>query len=123
MVHFFQAPQDRDLDDIVDPYLPRGLYKGELWTINFLLTDWIALDVMQKYQAAMLFKQHPPSELKTMALELCRLFEAIEYWPESLSGSVLKAQAGLGIATIFLPRDQRQVMWCRRKLAMIEATG
>ncbi len=123
LVHSFQVPLERDPEDIVDPYLPRGLYKGALWTINFMLMDWIALDVMHKYQTAMMFQQQPPPELGKMALELCRFFEAIEYWSEGPPGSVLKAQAGLGIAALFLPRDQRHVTWCRRKMAMIEGKG
>ena len=123
LVYSFQTPRERDPEDIVDPYLPYGLYKGALWTVNFMLIDWLGLDVMHRYQTALMLKQQPPPELENMALELCRLFETIEYWSESPPGSVLKAQAGLGIATLFLPRDQRHVMWCRRKMAMIEAQG
>ena len=123
LVYSFQVPQERDPEDIVNPYLPGGLYKGALWTVNFMLMDWLGLDVMHRYQTALMFKQQPPPELENMALELCRIFEAIEFWSDSPPGSVLQAQAGLGIATLFLPRDQRHVMWCRRKMAMIEAKG
>ena len=123
LVYSIQAPRERDPEDIVDPYLPYGLHKGALWTVNFMLIDWLGLDVMHRYQTALMLKQQPPTVLEKMALELCRLFEAIEFWSDSPPGSVLKAQAGLGIATLFLPRDRRHVMWCRKKMAMIEAKG
>ena len=123
LVHTFHTPRERDPEDIVDPYMPRGLYEGALWTVNFMIMDWIALDMMHKYQTAMMFKRQPPPELESMALELCRVFEAIEYWPDSPPGSVLKAQAGLGIAALFLPRDHKHMMWCRKKMAMIEGKG
>lgn len=123
LVQSFEVPLEKDLEDVVDPYLRRGLYKGALWTINFMLMDWIALDIMHKYQTAIMLKQPSPPELGRMALELCRLFEAVEYWAEGPPGSVLRAQASLSIAALFLPRDQRHAMWCRRKMAMIEGKG
>ena len=123
LIETFQTPLERDPDDIVDPYKPHGLYRGPLWTVNFMVMDWIALEVMHKYQNAVLFKQQPPPELESMALELCRVFEAIEYWSDSPPGSVLKAQAGIAIAALFLPKDYKHTMWCRRKMAMIESKG
>lgn len=113
----------RDLDDIVDPYRPGGIYRGPLFSFNFMLLDWHGLSLMFKYKMALLLQQPPPAELEGLALELCRLFEAVEFWPESPPGSVLKSQACLGIASLFLPKDDKHIMWCRKKLAMVESLG
>lgn len=113
----------RDPNDIVDPYIPGGLHKGPLFTFNFLASDWHAVHIMFKYKKALTLKEPPPAELVGLALELCRLFETIEYWPESPSGSILKVQSNLAIASLFLPKDERHILWCRRKFAMIESLG
>lgn len=112
-----------DPDDIVNPYLPGGMYKEPLFTFNFMLMDWYALNIVQKYKTASLLKQPPPLEVAHLALEICRLFEAVEYWPGSPQGSHLKAQGSLGLAIMFLPKDEKHIMWCRRKLARVESLG
>jgi len=113
----------KDPDDIVDPYLPGGLSTGPMFSFNFMLQDLLAITVMFKYKMALLLEQPPPLELHNLALELCRLFETIEYWAEAPSGAILKAHASLAIATLFLPKDERHIMWCRRKLAKVESLG
>ena len=123
LVQSFGGARDPDPEDIVDPYKPGGIYKGALWTINFMMIDWYAVTLMHKHQTALALQQQPPSELMHLALEMCRIFEAIEYWPESPRGSILTAQASLGIASVFLPKDEKHGIWCRRKLAMIESMG
>ncbi|KAL8947483.1 MAG: hypothetical protein Q9222_006240 [Ikaeria aurantiellina] len=123
LIGSFEGAPERDKDDIVDPYRPGGLFKGPLWTMNFLMMDWLGTNITHSYQTALLLKQMPPPGLVEMALEVCRLFEAIQLYPETMPGSVLSAQAGLGVAVLFLPRDERHTMWCRRKLAIIEAQG
>ena len=121
-VESFEGKQ-RDPEDIVDPYLPGGLYKGALFTFNFMLIDWHAMDLMHGYKTALMLKRPLPLELCKIALEICRLFEAIEYWPDSPPGSVLKAQGSLALAMLVLPKDEKHIMWCRRKLAKIESLG
>ncbi|KAL8707891.1 MAG: hypothetical protein Q9220_007175 [cf. Caloplaca sp. 1 TL-2023] len=123
LVGSFEGAPKPDKDDIVDPYRPGGLFKGPLWTMNFLMMDWLGTNITHAYQTALLLKQMPPPGLVEMALEICRLFEAIQLYPGNIPGSVLSAQAGLGVAVLFLPRDERHTMWCRRKLAIIEAQG
>ena len=112
-----------DPDDIVNPYLPGGLYGGTLFTLNYLRIDWHALNLMHQYKTASLLKRPPPPDIGTIALEICRIFEAVEYWPESPPGSALKAHGSLALAALFLPKDQKHIMWCRRKFAMIESLG
>ena len=110
-------------EDIVDPYMRGGLYKGALFTFNFMLIDWHAINLMHGYKTALMLKRPLPSDLQRIALEICRLFEAIEYWPDSPPGSMLKAQGSLGLAILVLPKDEKHIMWCRRKLAKVESLG
>ena len=110
-------------EDIVDPYRPGGLYKEPLFTFNYMLMDWHALDLMRRYKTASLLKRPPPAETQQLAMEICRIFEAIEYWPESLPGSYLKAHGSIGLAVVFMPKDEKHTMWCRRKLAKVESFG
>ncbi|KAI4259304.1 MAG: hypothetical protein LQ352_000844 [Teloschistes flavicans] len=122
-VESFEGAPERSKDDIVDPYRPGGLMQGPLWTMNFLMMDWCGTKIMHTYQTALIMQEQPHAGLSDLALDMCRLFEAVEYWPGSPPGSVLAAQAGLGIAVIFIPQDERHTMWCRRKLAKIESQG
>ena len=123
LVTNFEGAKPRDPEDIVDPYKPGGLYRGELFLANFMRMDWTSLEMMHKNQTSEVLQQQPASDLPLLALEICRIFEAIEYWPQSPPGAVLAAQASLGIATVFLPKDARHTMWCRRKLAKMESLG
>ena len=123
LVTSFEHPRGYDRDDIVDPYRPGGLFQGPLWGMNLLMMDWLGTNILHGYQTALAMKQPVRPELVDMALEVCRLFETIEYWPKSTPGAILSAQAGLGIAALFLPKDERHNMWIRRKLAVIESNG
>ena len=123
LVKSFDGDLRQDPQDIVNPYMPGGLYKGALFTFNFMLMDWHAMNLMHKYKTAVLLRREVPLEIQDLALEICRFFETIEYWPESPPGAVLKAQGSLGLAIVFLPRDDKHIMWCRRKLAKVESLG
>ncbi|SLM40820.1 Zn(2)-C6 fungal-type DNA-binding domain [Lasallia pustulata] len=123
LVSSFEGARPRDPDDIVDPYIPGTMYEGPLWTVNYMLLAWYALDLMHKYQTALMLQQQPPADLANLALEQCRLFEAIEYWPGSPPGSMLVAGSSVAMASLFLPKDEKHSMWCRRKFAMIENMG
>ena len=118
-----EGAQDYEIDDIVDPYVPGGLLSGNLWSVNFMLMDWTGVDLMHKHQTAMVLQQEPPPQMQSLALEICRLFEAIEYWPHSPSGAILSTPGTFGIAAVHLPKDEKHIMWCRRKLARIESMG
>ena len=122
IVSYEGAPKP-DPEDIVDPYRPGGLYRGPLWTWNYLMLDWYAFKIMHAFQVALMLQRSPPADLGQYALELCRIFEAIEYWQGSPPAAILPAQVSLGIAGLFLQKDERHIMWIRRKLASIENTG
>ena len=123
LVTSFEGAPERDPDDIVDPYKPGGLYSGPLWTINYLLLDYHAVHTVQQYQSALMLQLQAPPDLPSRALEQCRIFEAIERWPGSPPAAILPAQASLGVAGLFLPKDERHSMWCRQKLAKVESLG
>ena len=123
LVTSFEGARAPDPEDIVDPYMKGGLYQGPLWTVNFMLVDYYTIEITHQYQTALLLGHTPPPELLHSALEICRIFEAIEYWPGSPEGAILSAQSNLGMASLFLPKDNRYVMWCRRKLATVERMG
>lgn len=110
-----------DPDDIVDPYVE--IWREPLFAMNFMLLDWTATSMMFKMKISQALQQQLPPELGTMALEACRLFETIEYSPYSPPGSVLKIHSSLGIASLFLPKDEKHILWCRKKLAKVESLG
>lgn len=111
-------------EEIIDPHMPGGFYKEGLWTLNLLLMDGYAIDMVHRYHGALMLQQLPPPELAQLALETCSLFEALDsFWPDAPPGAVISAQAVIGIAASFLPKDDGYTMWCRRKLAKIESMG
>ena len=115
--------QKPDPDDIVNPYMPGGLYKGPLFSFNLMLIDWHAINIIHQYKAASLLNRKPSPEVGKIALEICRICEAIEYWPESPPGAFLNTNGSLALAAMFLPRDQKHITWCRRKFAKVESLG
>lgn len=119
---FRQAPPPR-LDDITDYRDPNFLYGGELFTMNFVLIDFWAIELMFKNSLAVM--QHMPlsAELESIAMKKCKMFEAIEYYDKGPPGAILGCQASLGIASLFLPKDEKHTLWCRRKYALIEQKG
>lgn len=111
-------------EEVIDPYMPGGFYKEGLWTLNLLLMDGYAIDMVHRYHAALMLQQPPPPELGQLALETCSLFEALDsFWPDAPPGAVISAQGVIGIAASFLPKENGYTMWCRRKLAKIESMG
>jgi hypothetical protein len=123
LVYDFSAAPPVDPNDIVNPYIPGKIYQGALWPINVSIIDWYSIGLMHKYQTALTMKAQPSPQLTIDAFESCQLFEALELFPGSPPGTVLALQASLGIAALFLPRDERHSMWARRKLATIESHG
>lgn len=122
-VKTFDIKRRSDSKDVVDPHMPGGIFLEGLCSLNLLLMDWYGLDLMHKYQTALILQQSQPPKLSLIAWELCRMFEAIDCWPEAPPGVVLSTQASLSMAMLFLPKDRRNIMWCRRKLARIESLG
>jgi hypothetical protein len=119
----FPAKQPLGPSDIVDPYLPGGLFRDALFPLNFSWTGWYGTDIMRQFQTSIMLQQELPADLEGLALEQSRIFETIERWPHSPKGSILGGISALGISALFLPKDQRHTMWLRRKLAAVEQNG
>lgn len=119
---FPKAPPPSD-DDIVDFRDAHFLYAGDLAPINFLRMDYWGMELMFKYQVSMALQRPPPPELTEIALKKCKMFEAIQYGDQGTPWGVLGCQASLAMASLFLPKDHRHIMWCRRKFSLIERHG
>ncbi|KAK4909891.1 hypothetical protein LTR49_021376 [Elasticomyces elasticus] len=114
------VPSEGDITDFRDPQF---LYGGELFTMNFILIDFWAIDLMFKYQLVTAQYPLPPTSLAAIALKKCKMFEAVEHYDQGPPGALLGCQASLGIASLFLPKDKKHTDWCRRKFALIEQKG
>jgi hypothetical protein len=120
----FEGGLKRDPEDVVDPFEPGLLYTGPAWSMNFIRIDWFAIKSLYIYQSALMMQQPPPVELlRDLALEQCKRIEAVEYWHESPPGAFVLAQSSLGLICLLLLRDEKDTMWCRRKLAKAESKG
>lgn len=119
----FPLQQPLGPNDIVNPYVPGGLFRDALFPLNYSWAGWYSTNILQRYQTSLMLQQELPAGLDVIALEPCRIFETIERWPHSPEGSILGAISTLGLSAMFLPKDQRHTMWLRRKLATIEQNG
>jgi hypothetical protein len=110
-------------DDISEFRDPRFLYAGELAPLNFVLMDFWSVELTFKYQVCLTQAQAPSQECKALALKICKLFEALQYGDTGPVGGIVGAQAGLGIAALCLPSDDKHTWWLRRKFAVVEEHG
>lgn len=110
-------------DDFVDPYVPGSLHVGPLWEVNFAWIDYLSTKAMFKYQSLLSIRQSSMAELEHLSLEQCRRIETIERWPDKENGYMFTWKHALGMASMFLPRDHKHVMWARRKFAVLEQHG
>jgi hypothetical protein len=109
--------------DIVNPYVPGGLFRGAFWPLNYAWCDWYGIYQMHEYQTSLALGQSIPAEFEQLSLEQCRIFEAIERYPDAPPGSGVAAHTSLALASVFLKKDERHIMWARRKLASVERMG
>ncbi|RAK99141.1 Zn(II)2Cys6 transcription factor [Aspergillus ibericus CBS 121593] len=110
-------------EDIVDPYIPGGLHHGPLWEVNMTWIDYYSTKAMYKYQTLLSVKQSSVEELGALSMELARLMEAVDRWPVKENGYILSFKNSIGMAAMFCPRDERYIMWARRKFAQLEQSG
>ncbi|USW54699.1 Putative zn(2)-C6 fungal-type DNA-binding domain, fungal transcription factor [Septoria linicola] len=113
-------PGEEDLFGFRDP---KFLYSGELATMNFVLLDHWAVELMFKYQLGAVLGQSPSPELTQIAMKKSKMFDAIQHGREGGPTAILGCQASLGIMSLFLPKDQQHTRWCQRKFASIEQLG
>lgn len=115
-----RPPRPDDLTDYVEPGF---LFGGELFTMNFVMIDFMAIEMMFKHQISRARQQPFPTDLVEVALRSCKIFEAVEHYSLAPSGAITGCQASLGVASLFLPSDKKHTDWCRRKFALIEQRG
>lgn len=109
--------------DIVNPYIPGGLFRGAFWPLNYAWCDFYGIHEMHEYQTSVVLGVDSAADLEHISLELCRIFETIERYPDAPLGSTVAAHTSLGLASVFLKKDDRHIMWARRKLARVEREG
>lgn len=122
ITNFPDAPP-QDPEDIVDPYQPNTIFDGELFGTNFIILQFLGLDLMFQYQLSAAQGETRLLEMQQLALRMCQLVEAIQHHRTTPESVLLGIQASLAMATTFLPRDEKHNMWSRRKLATVEALG
>ncbi|CAJ2513614.1 Uu.00g017330.m01.CDS01 [Anthostomella pinea] len=110
-------------DDIVDPYKAGFLYNHPFFPSSILMVEWHSINVMHQSKETPMSLQEPSDELRHSALAICEMFETIQLWPSTPNGALIIVQAGLAIATLFIPRDARHHMWIRRRFALLESLG
>ncbi|OAX85459.1 hypothetical protein ACJ72_00137 [Emergomyces africanus] len=110
-------------DDVVDPYVPGKIHDKLYWDLNNCLLDMISTRMMHKYQTGLLLQQLDLAELQAEALELCAIIETMERWPNRPPDAILQVPSAFAFATLFVPCDEKHIMWCRRKLAKVEQLG
>lgn len=122
-VTFYPHQQPLTDDDFVDPYLPGGFYQGPLWPANYVWLDYLGTVTMFKYQSLLALGHPPISEMQSLAKEQCRLIETFDRWPQKENGWIIPCKSSLALSGLFLPRDTKHTMWCRRNLALMEQNG
>jgi len=116
-------PGSAEPTDIVDPYEPNLIWKGPLWTTNYLFLDTWGIIFMFNISVSMALKQPLNPEVAKLAYRAIQVFEAMCTYPDAPPGTILEAQVCFAIATLFLPKDAKTVSWCRKRFAKIEAAG
>jgi hypothetical protein len=110
-------------DDICDFREPGFLYAGDFAPMNFVLMDFWSVELTFKYQVCLAQGQVPSQECRALALQLCKMFEALQYGDSGPVGGIVATQAGLGLASLCLPHDEKHTWWLRQKFAAVEECG
>ncbi|RAH40541.1 Zn(II)2Cys6 transcription factor [Aspergillus brunneoviolaceus CBS 621.78] len=110
-------------DDVVDPYVPGGMHYGPLWEVNVVWIDYLSTKAMFKYQSFLALRQTSITELEELSLEQCRLMESVDRWPGKENGAIMAFKNSIGMAAMFLPKQEKYIMWARRKFASLEQQG
>lgn len=112
-----------DSVDIVSPYEPNLIFKPPLYHTTLVIIEWHALMLLHTSQAKSESREALGPELQKHGYAICQYFEALEYWPETPTGTLMLLQQAVTLANVFLPQDERHSMWLRRKQALIETMG
>ena len=120
-----EFPDRKELDekDIVDPYMPGRVYRGPLFTMTLMTAQFHSIAVMHESQSTTMRKDLMYAGLREHSLEICQRFEAVDRWPDAPKGALVLVQACLAISALFLPQEERNHNWIRRKFALMETLG
>jgi hypothetical protein len=110
-------------NSIVNPYTPGLIFKPPLFSTTLLSIEWHSIKIMHMTQALYIGPEKMLAELSSHAYATAQYFEALEFWPFTPKGVLVAIQACISIAAVFLPPDERNQSWVRRKLASTEVQG
>ncbi|KAK4193712.1 adhesion and hyphal regulator 1 [Podospora australis] len=118
-------PGDRTPDpgDIVNPFSPGVLFRQPLFASTILRCNYHSITLMHGSQAARKLTDDDQEKMMEHAYAICQICEAVELWPHSPAGSLIRLQSNLAVAALFVRRDARDHMWIRRKFALLEVMG
>ncbi|KAM5451811.1 hypothetical protein MaudCBS49596_003639 [Microsporum audouinii] len=111
------------IDDIVDPYVPGLVHTGPFCEVDLVKLELRSSLFMYKCQIDLITQTVEPAELSKFALEQCQLVETINRLPDKAPMFPLMFNNVVGLICLYIPRDDRHRMWCRRRLAEIEQHG
>jgi hypothetical protein len=112
-----------EFDSIVDPYEPNLLFGDDIFDTNMLIHDLYGYQLLFKNQIGTVQGIFDAVEMRTLALKMCQLYEALKLYPGSPAGIELGMQAGHALSVLFLRQNDKEIMWARKALAEIEAQG
>jgi hypothetical protein len=122
-VQSYPNKQPLGMDDIVDPYIPGAFYQDSLWHLNLGWVDFFPTILMHRFQTCLVSQQDAAAEFESLALEELRLIETIYRWPNKPDGTMIICQSGIALSAMFLPKDDRHMMFARKRLAVVEQNG
>ncbi|KAF3480821.1 uncharacterized protein GIQ15_06168 [Arthroderma uncinatum] len=111
------------INDIVDPYVPGLVHTSPLWEVDLVKLELRSSLFMFKCQIDLITQTLEVSELSKFALEQCQLVETINRLRDKSPMFPLMFHNVVGLICLYIPRDDRHRMWCRRILAEIEQHG
>jgi hypothetical protein len=123
LVKDFSDCPERDPDDIVDPYDPNTLWGGEIFTTNFMFADIWSVELMFKSLLALAEGKPSSPEVVALAYKQIQKFESVRLYPHKPYGSLLEVHASFAVASLFMPKDDKHIMWCRKRFAAVESLG
>lgn len=121
-VNSFEGTSTVESSLFANSYNP-NIYKGPIWSMNYAVVDWWAVDMMHRYQTSQALQVPPPEECFKLAMKTCQVYEAIQQYPDRPPGALLPLQASLAMLALFLPSTPPYTIWLRRTFAQMESMG
>jgi hypothetical protein len=111
-------------EEMLEPYEPGLLYGDDNFPTNqLMLSFWGLRNMFATRMSALTGVPRSEDSAKDLAYRIARVIDAVDHWTHSPSGALLGLRASLGMAVLFLPPNEKEKWWCRRKLAEVECLG